>query len=119
MASSSHGRSRAGRRGGVYAWFDERLGLTEWAAAGARVRIPEHRATLGYHLGGLALFFFAIQCVTGALLLAYYSPGAGAYESVRRITFDVEFGWLVRSACSAPCSPAAAWCARCTAGPRD
>lgn len=95
MASSSRGARPS--RGGLFAWLDERLGLTDWAAAGSRVRIPDHRATLGYHLGGLALFFFAIQCVTGALLLAYYSPGAGAYESVRRITFDIEFGWLVRS----------------------
>lgn len=95
MASSSRGRRR--RLPALLAWLDERLGLGEWAAAGARVRIPDHRATLGYHLGGLALFFFAIQCVTGALLLAYYSPGAEAYESVRRITFDIEFGWLIRS----------------------
>jgi cytochrome b6 len=95
MASSSRGARRG--RGGLFTWFDERLGLSDWAAAGSRVRIPDHRGTLGYHLGGLALFFFAIQCVTGALLLAYYDPGAGAYESVRRITFDIEFGWLVRS----------------------
>jgi quinol-cytochrome oxidoreductase complex cytochrome b subunit len=36
--------------------------------------------------------------LTGILLLVYFRPGKDAYESVRQITYDIEFGWLVRSA---------------------
>jgi quinol-cytochrome oxidoreductase complex cytochrome b subunit len=51
-----------------------------------------------YYLGGLTLFFFIIQIVTGALLLMYYQPGeATAYESIRFLTTKVPFGWLMRS----------------------
>ena len=39
-----------------------------------------------------------MQLLTGVLLLVYYRPGKEAYESVRQITYDVDFGWLVRSA---------------------
>ena len=39
-----------------------------------------------------------MQVVTGVLLLVYYRPGPDAYDSVRRITYDIEFGWLIRSA---------------------
>ncbi|MBI1807270.1 MAG: cytochrome bc complex cytochrome b subunit [Ignavibacteria bacterium] len=48
--------------------------------------------------GGLALFFFIVQIVTGILLLLYYSPTPNtANESVRVIVNQVSFGWLVRS----------------------
>src|SRR4051812_15439638 len=51
-----------------------------------------------YYLGGITLFFFAIQLATGVLLLAYYQPGeTTSYESIRFLTTKVPFGWLVRS----------------------
>jgi quinol-cytochrome oxidoreductase complex cytochrome b subunit len=31
-------------------------------------------------------------------LLIYYRPGDEAYDSVRKITYDIKFGWLIRSA---------------------
>ena len=38
---------------------------------------------LWYYLGGMTLFFFGVQVVTGILLLLYYRPSAAeAYESV-------------------------------------
>jgi cytochrome b6 len=36
--------------------------------------------------------------LTGVLLLVYFRPGKEAYESVRQLTYDIDFGWLVRSA---------------------
>ena len=46
----------------------------------------------------MALFLFLIQLGTGLLLLLYYEPGsATAYESVKRISGEIPFGWLVRS----------------------
>ncbi len=51
-----------------------------------------------YFLGGMTLFFFGVQVVTGILLLLYYRPSASeAYESVQFIMTRVPFGWLVRS----------------------
>ena len=81
----------------AYAWVDERLGLSDIAKLAAKKRVPEHRHSFWYYWGGITLFFFIVMCVTGVLLLLYYRPGDGAYESVRQITFDIKFGWLIRS----------------------
>jgi quinol-cytochrome oxidoreductase complex cytochrome b subunit len=82
----------------VYDWVDERLGLRELAAFARHKTVPVHSQSFWYFWGGLALFFFMIQCLTGVLLLVYYRPGAEAFESVRQITFVMHFGWLIRSA---------------------
>jgi cytochrome b6 len=81
----------------VYDWVDERLGLSELVAFARHKTVPIHSQSVWYYWGGLSLFFFMIQCVTGVLLLVYYRPGAEAYESVRQITFVMHFGWLIRS----------------------
>jgi len=50
------------------------------------------------YFGGIALFLFGIQVVTGTLLTLYYKPTPeAAYESVQFVTSDVSFGWLIRS----------------------
>lgn len=82
----------------VYQWIDERLGLEELVAFARHKTVPVHRHSFWYYWGGLSLFFFLIQALTGILLLVYYRPGAEAYESVRQITFQMHFGWLIRSA---------------------
>ena len=81
----------------LYAWADERLGLTELADFARKKTVPWHRRTAWYYWGGVATFFFVVQAVTGVLLLLYYRPGPDSYESVRHITYDVNFGWLMRS----------------------
>ncbi|MBI5821712.1 MAG: cytochrome bc complex cytochrome b subunit [Verrucomicrobia bacterium] len=81
----------------IYAWADERLGLEEWVQFAKHKTVPVHSQAFWYYWGGLSLFFFVIQCVTGVLLLLYYRPGPEAYDSVRQITYDTDFGWLVRS----------------------
>ena len=60
--------------------------------------VPEHAHSFWYYWGGISLFFFVVQVITGILLLVYYRPGPEAYDSVRQITYDVDFGWLIRSA---------------------
>jgi cytochrome b6 len=51
-----------------------------------------------YYLGGVTMFFFIVQVITGVLLLMYYQPGeATSYESIRFLTTKVPFGWLIRS----------------------
>lgn len=84
--------------GAAYEWLDERLGLDDILAFAKHKTVPVHKHSFWYYWGGISLFFFLVQCITGVLLLVYYRAGAEAYESVRQITYDVEFGWLVRSA---------------------
>jgi cytochrome b6 len=81
----------------IYDWADERLGLTELAAFARHKTVPVHKYSFWYYWGGISLFLFLVQCVSGVLLLVYYRPGAEAYESVRQITFTMHFGWLIRS----------------------
>ena len=83
---------------GVAHWLDERLGLEDMLAFARSKEVPQHAQSFWYYWGGIALFLFVVQLVSGVLLLVYYRPGAEAYDSVRQITYDIEFGWLVRSA---------------------
>ena len=79
-------------------WLDERTPLASLEEAIAHKTVPQHRCSALYFLGGMTLFFFLVQVVTGALLLLYYRPSASeAYESVGFIMTRVPFGWLVRS----------------------
>ena len=82
--------------GGPLGWAEERLHLAPFISALLHVRVPADAKT--YYLGGITLFLFMIQVVTGTLLAIYYSatPDA-AYESVLSITSNVSFGWLIRS----------------------
>ena len=60
--------------------------------------VPLHRHSIWYYFGGMTLFLFVVQVVTGILLLLYYRPSAeNAFESVQFIVTEVKFGWLIRS----------------------
>lgn len=86
------------QRGGVRRWLDDRIGLAEIETLVRKKEVPVHRHTLWYYFGGMTLFLFLVQVGTGILLLLYYRPSAEeAYESVRFLMAEVEFGWLVRS----------------------
>ena len=79
-------------------WFEERAGSEALGHLMAEKSVPRHRYSIFYYLGGMALFLFLVQIVTGLLLLLYYEPGVStAYESVKRISAEIPFGWLVRS----------------------
>jgi quinol-cytochrome oxidoreductase complex cytochrome b subunit len=82
----------------LISWLDERLGIWDIIAFGRKKTVPVHKHSFWYYWGGLSLFFFIVQAFTGVLLLLYYRPGPDAFESVRQITFDISFGWLIRSA---------------------
>jgi cytochrome b6 len=81
----------------TYDWLDERLGLKSIAAFLSKKTVPVHRHTYWYYWGGITLTLFIIQIITGMLLMVYYRPGPEAYDSVRKITYEYEFGWLIRS----------------------
>lgn len=79
-------------------WFDERLPLKSIADVARKKEIPLHRQTIWYYFGGMTLFLFTVQVVTGILLLLYYRPNSeNAFESVQFIITEVQFGWLIRS----------------------
>ncbi|MCB9496301.1 MAG: cytochrome b N-terminal domain-containing protein [Fibrobacteria bacterium] len=81
----------------VYSWLDERLGLSPILELALKKRVPDHKHSFWYYWGGITLFFFIVMCFTGVLLLLYYRPGDGAYESVQQINTQIKFGWLIRS----------------------
>jgi len=81
----------------LYNWFDQRLGLGALKEMAEHKQVPNHKHSHWYYWGGLCLFFFTVMCASGVLLLMYYTPGEGAYDSVRNITTHVKFGWLIRS----------------------
>ncbi|MBP9855367.1 MAG: cytochrome bc complex cytochrome b subunit [Candidatus Omnitrophica bacterium] len=82
----------------IWQWVDERLGLSEIIAFAKHKTVPVHKHSFWYYWGGVSLFLFLVQGVTGVLLLIYYRPGPEAFESVRQITYEISFGWLIRSA---------------------
>ena len=81
----------------VREWLGERFPLDDIKALAQKKKVPVHRYSYWYFLGGMTLFLFGVQVLTGALLLMYYRPGADAFESVQFIMTQVRFGWLIRS----------------------
>lgn len=85
-------------RSGTY--LAERLPVEKmnYAAMVKKKEVPVHRLSWGYYMGGLALFFFMVQVVTGLMLLFYYQPTVSeAHASVEYITEHVPAGGLVRN----------------------
>jgi quinol-cytochrome oxidoreductase complex cytochrome b subunit len=84
--------------GKLWTWLDERIGLAELEKLAKKKQVPVHRYGVWYYLGGMTLFLFVVQVISGILLLFYYRPSAEeAYESVQFLMAEVEFGWLIRS----------------------
>ncbi len=82
----------------VYVWLNERLPLDAVKEYLSKKTVPQHKHSMWYYFGGLTLFFFVVQLVTGILLSLYYKPTPEhAYESVKLIITQVEYGWLIRS----------------------
>lgn len=79
-------------------WLEDRLGLAAIREVASHKTVPVHSATHWYYFGGITLFLFGVQMLTGILLLFYYRPTvAESFESVKFIMTRVEFGWLIRS----------------------
>ena len=82
----------------LYDWIDERVHLEDLVDFLGKKYVPIHRHSIWYYFGGVSLFLFIIQVVTGILLLLYYKSGEElAFESIQFIMSKVEFGWLIRS----------------------
>lgn len=82
----------------MYAWIDERVQVRDLVEFLGKKYVPIHRHSVWYYFGGVSLFLFIIQVVTGILLLLYYKGSEQlAFESIRFIMSKVQFGWLIRS----------------------
>lgn len=81
----------------VVDWVDLRVGVREVAARELTGYLLPRNINAWYSLGSVLLFAFALQVVTGMLLLVYYVPDADkAFKSVTAIMNDVPYGWLIR-----------------------
>ncbi|MFB3921184.1 MAG: cytochrome bc complex cytochrome b subunit [Terriglobia bacterium] len=82
----------------ILTWLDERFGAGSVEEFLRHKTVPIHRHTIWYYFGGMTLFLFIVQVLTGILLLLYYRPTPeDAFESVQYIVTQVRFGWLIRS----------------------
>ena len=89
-----------GRMRRAVAFLAERLPLEKMSLQSMvqKKEVPLHRWSWAYYMGGLTLFFFVIQVVTGLMLLFYYEPSvATAHASVEHITNHVPGGALIRN----------------------
>ena len=78
-------------------WIDRRLGVREIVARELTGYLLPRNINAWYSLGSILLVIFALQVVTGILLLIYYVPDADkAFKSVTFIMNEVPFGWLIR-----------------------
>jgi quinol-cytochrome oxidoreductase complex cytochrome b subunit len=82
----------------ILQWLKERYDVSFIEHYATEKKVPNFKGSFWYYFGGVSLFLFIIQVLTGILLVMYYQPGADtAYESVRLIVTKVQFGWLIRS----------------------
>jgi len=89
----------SGKIAALRSWVDRRYQVTPLFEFLRHKEVPIGSHWMGwYYLGGITMFFFIVQVITGVLLLMYYQAGeATAYESIRFLTTKVPFGWMIRS----------------------
>ena len=81
----------------LYNWLDVRIGTDELVGKQLTGYLLPRTINVWYSLGSVLLFIFAVQVVTGILLLIYYVPDADkAFKSVTVIMNEVPYGWLIR-----------------------
>ncbi len=80
----------------IYGELDKRLEIDE--AVQKQLHKPVAHHVKWYHcLGGIAMFFFIVQVISGILLTVYYKPSEEeAFASVQYIINHVTLGWLIR-----------------------
>jgi len=79
----------------IVAFLDARVGLKEIQSKMLNEPIPGG-SRWAYVFGSILLFIFAMQALTGILLMFYYVPTADhAYASTQYIIHDVDYGWFL------------------------
>ena len=57
-------------------WVKERYHVETFTDLIAKKTVPLHKYSVWYYFGGITLFLFIVQIITGILLLFYYKPTA-------------------------------------------
>ena len=79
-------------------WFEGRYDLTDVCDLARKKRVPVHGREIWYYTGGIVLFLFIIQFLTGIALAFYYVPYfEQAHKSVIDIVTKLNMGWFFRS----------------------
>ena len=79
-------------------WLDERYDWEAMKKLAKSKLIPEHRYDLWYYTGGITLFLFILQFITGMLMALYYVPHIDfAHKSIIEIVTKLNMGWFFRS----------------------
>jgi quinol-cytochrome oxidoreductase complex cytochrome b subunit len=82
----------------LLAYVEDRLPIADIKHMAEKKKVPLHKHSSWYYLGGIAAILFAIQVVTGILLMVYYVPEiSAAHASILKINSQVNFGWFIRS----------------------
>ncbi|MDZ4165632.1 MAG: cytochrome bc complex cytochrome b subunit [Smithellaceae bacterium] len=79
-------------------WFSERYDLGDLKKMAGEKLVPVHRYEFLYYTGGITLFLFVLQFVTGMILSFYYVPHPEhAHKSIIEIVTKLNLGWFFRS----------------------
>jgi cytochrome b6 len=79
-------------------WVDERYQISEPMAKILSKPVPKFALHWWYCLGGITLFLFVIQAITGIMLAFYYKPTPeAALASIQYIETQVRFGSAIRA----------------------
>ncbi|MBP1752125.1 MAG: Cytochrome b/b6, N-terminal domain [Geobacteraceae bacterium] len=82
----------------TYDWLETRLGIEELIGKSLKGYLLPRNINFWYSMGSILLFIFALQVITGILLLIYYVPDAEkAFNSVKAIMNEIPFGWFIRT----------------------
>lgn len=79
-------------------WFSERYNFDEIRDLAKKKFVPNHKYEVWYYTGGITLFLFIIQFITGIVLSFYYIPYfEHAHKSIIEIVTKLNMGWFFRS----------------------
>ncbi len=79
-------------------WFNERYDLESVKDLARHKTVPVHKYEMLYYTGGITMFLFIIQFITGMVLSFYYAPHPEhAYKSIIEIVTKLNMGWFFRS----------------------
>ncbi len=79
-------------------WLSERYDFEPIRSFARHKLVPQHKHELWYYTGGIAMFLFVVQFITGMALAFYYVPYfEQANKSVIEIVTKLNMGWFFRS----------------------
>lgn len=79
-------------------WISDRYDIDSLRELAGTKYVPVHRHDIWYYTGGIVLFLFVIQFITGMALAFYYVPYfEEANKSVVEIATKLNMGWFFRS----------------------